>query len=41
MINYQASVTYNVERLTFDISRPDEPVVKLIGNTFMIELEFL
>ena len=40
MIYYQASVTYNVERLTFDISRTDKPVVKLTGNTFMIELEF-
>ena len=40
MIYCQASVIYNVERLTFDISRPDKPVISLIGNTFTIELEF-
>ena len=40
MIYCQASVIYNVERLTFDISRPDKPVISLIGITFMIELEF-
>ena len=40
MVYCQASVIYNVERLTFDISRPDELVISLNGNTFMIELEF-
>ena len=40
MIYCQACVIYNGERLTFDISRPDKPVISLIGNTFMIELEF-
>ena len=40
VIYCQASVIYNGERLTFDISRPDKPVISLIGNTFMIDLEF-
>ena len=40
MIYCQASVIYNGERLTFDISRSDKLVISLIENTFMIELEF-